>query len=109
MNSPANQVTLRITDKPYTFFAPGNFQTTPIGATLNNSLQVGRMELNGVPVMAGANTATVTNPGADSVKITAGNSYVNGMVRRATNPTGSYMMPTSVFLGNKPVVNARWM
>ena len=93
MNSPANLVTLRVRDIPFTYFYTGN-QTSPIGANLGNSLQVGRLELNGGPIFGGANVLTVTNPAADAIKITAANSYVNGTVRRATNATTSYMMPT---------------
>ena len=91
INSPANMVTLKLMDIPFNYSFN---QTSPIGAILGNSLQVGRLELSGGPILGGTNILTVTNPAADAVKITAANSYVNGIVRRATNSTVPYMMPT---------------
>lgn len=79
-------------------------QTFPVGTGMSTPLQVGRLELNGGTIVSSAaNLLTINNPSPDAVQITTTTSYVSGPVRRATNSTNPYTLPTGK--GRGPAFN----
>ncbi|MBL7698220.1 MAG: hypothetical protein JNK79_08685, partial [Chitinophagaceae bacterium] len=96
-DNAGNQVTLRMNNSA--------------GATLMNSLQVGRIDFSSANkgvLSTGSNILYVANAAPNSVSSKVVNSpsatgYVNGIVRRRTSSTEPFVLPTGAASGYRPV------
>ncbi|MEJ7768668.1 MAG: PA14 domain-containing protein [Chitinophagaceae bacterium] len=93
INNERNKVTLRISQKQYSYTGYPAIQ----GVNLQSPLEVGRLELlKGTLNTTGTNIVTVKDPDALS-GVMVGNtdsSYVSGPMRRWTNSNAGYLFPT---------------